>query len=484
MEPATEEQYTKMAEVPQVYFNTCTTVVKQIDLLRELITSVNPEAELMDLSDSDKILINECLHESTTVSISQERMQQGCSMMETLILEIMEKIVPVIKRQQMMKPNPKQRQVSAVLRQDQLSQTIIALVNISDNVPSNNPEFQRRMFEQICKTIEKMSSRGALKFCSILFRHHYEVDVGSNLVSIYRIWLRVAGGSGCLDEVPHTVEEVETFIFKWDLSGKPEESQIWQALFEQLAILAQKPKAALTNISASKSQIIDLTNKVMLRMLEAAGRVHDVPTQQMLAKKAIVHSLRDKQTYLYDRLLNQRVMNHIKDTPDYELLEIFTKGMLNDYRRFCDSSEGNAFLENIQERAKADPRPFLERKIRQLTLIELAGQTLEKRQEGKIKDPSLSLDRLCEELQLRDDIAVEEFVIDAIRTNMVKAKLSQRERKVVIHHAVPRQFKREHWVKLSQRLSLWRDQITTINEGFNHIISDVAPRLFENSLAF
>merc|ERR1711881_498539 len=329
-----------------------------------------------------------------------------------------------------------------------------------------------------------MSSRGALKFCSILFRHHFEVDAGANLVQIYRMWLRVAGGSSCLDEVPHTIEDINGFIYKWKLEGTTEESLIWQALFDQLAILAQKPKATLTSISATKAQIIELTNKVMLKMLEAAGRVHEVKEQSDLAKNAILHSLRDKQTYLYDSLLNCKVMEHIKDTPEYELLEIFTRGMLKDYRRFTQSAHGQTFLAEIQKNAKQDPGPFLEKKIRQLTFIELAVQTLDKKQDGQIKEPSLTLDRLREELELRDDIAVEEFVIDAIRTNMVKAKLSQRERKVVVHHAVSRQFKREHWVKLSQRLALWREQIGTINEQFNHIINDVAPRLFENSLVY
>merc|ERR1739848_724871 len=96
-------------------------------------------------------------------------------------------------------------------------------------------------------------------------------------------------------------------------------------------------------------------------------------------------------------------------------------------------------------------------------------------------DCSLSLDKLREDLELRDDIAVEEFVIDAIRTNMVKAKLSQRQKKVVIHHAVPRQFTREHWEILSKRLAVWETQIETIQQGFHHIINEVAPRVFENS---
>ena len=60
-------------------------------------------------------------------------------------------------------------------------------------------------------------------------------------------------------------------------------------------------------------------------------------------------------------------MEHVKHTPDYELLEIFTKGMLSDYRRFTQSSHGQTFLSAIHRDAGVDPSPFLERKIRQLT---------------------------------------------------------------------------------------------------------------------
>ena len=86
-----------------------------------------------------------------------------------------------------------------------------------------------------------------------------------------------------------------------------------------------------------------------------------------IAKQCILHSLRDKQTYLYDSLLSNPIMEHVKNTPDYELLEIFTKGMLSDYRRFTQSSHGQTFLSEIHRNAGVDPSPFLERKIRQLT---------------------------------------------------------------------------------------------------------------------
>jgi len=132
-----------------------------------------------------------------------------------------------------------------------------------------------------------------------------------------------------------------------------------------------------------------------------------------------------------------------------------------------------------------DPKQFLERKIRQLTFIELAGECLRQKRHANGEpnsEASISIDQLKEDLELRDDVSVEEFIIDAIRTNMVKAKLSQSDRKVIIHHAVPREFQRRHWEELNNRLNVWREQISKINTSFDEIINTVAPEIFRNSV--
>jgi len=470
---------TRKNDINTVAFSCYTTPAKSIQILRDEIQANEPSVELLpvNFSEEDMALVNEIMHPSQTGHTDEERIRQGEKLLHDLIFGIMDKIVPLLKAQQAMKKDPR-RTKQPGYNSDKLSQTIIALVNIADYVPADD---RVNLFEKICKSLEKIGSRGALKFCSILFRHQYEIEDASSLVPIYKIWLRVAGVSGCLDEVPHTIDEVQSFVCKWGLTDRPEEAYIWQALFDQLATLSQKPKAALaTNISANKQQIVDLTNKVMIEMLNAANRVLTDQTEKAnIAKSCILHSLRDKQTYLYDNLLNNPIMEHVKHTPDFELLEIFTKGTLNDYRRFTQSSPGQTFLSGIHRDAGVDPSPFLERKIRQLTFIELAAKCLEGKRAGK--EPAISLSKLKEDLELPTETAVEEFVIDAIRTNMVRAKLSQRGHKVIIHHAVPRQFTRAHWEELNARLNLWKEQIATIHQGFNTIINEVAPRVFENS---
>jgi translation initiation factor 3 subunit M len=266
---------------------------------------------------------------------------------------------------------------------------------------------------------------------------------------------------------------------------------------KHLTWLGKATFAANANIDRESALV--LTEKVMLKMLAAASRVYDVSEQEELSRKCILHALRDKHCFLYDSLLNAKCVQHLQGTPSYRLLEIFTTGTLPDFRQYISTSAGQDFLGELaiaeSERLKSQNNKvdknlimnFLERKIRQLTFIELAGQCIRKNRynngEPNSSESSLNLDQLKEDLDLKDDIAVEEFIIDAIRTNMVKAKLSQSARKVIIHHAVPRQFTRSHWEELAIRLNNWREQITRVNKGFDDIINKTAPEVFRQSIA-
>merc|ERR1712147_273845 len=138
----------------------------------------------------------------------------------------------------------------------------------------------------------------------------------------------------------------------------------------------------------------------------------------------------------YDSLLNAKPIQLLKGTPRYQLLEIFTNGTLADFRAYTSSSEGTTFLEEMAESERERTNNsnitsktiqfHLERKIRQLTFIELASKCLKNKRHNNGEPnntSSISIDQLKEELDLKDDNSVEEFIIDAIRTNMVKAKL-------------------------------------------------------------
>jgi len=399
---------------------------------------------------------------------------------------------------------------------DQMMQVINSLANLADQMPIN---YYNELFAEVDKISKKISPRAALKFCSTLFsiifyKHRtkklqFKSDperfadfseaqpiLQKNLLDLYCTWVQLAGHANYLNEVPHTIDDLQLFINEWDLVDTEHEANIWKALFVQLKKLTSQGKAAsIANETIDRESALVLTDKVMLKMLSAASRVFEIKEQEQLANMCILHSLRDKHCYLYDSLLNTKCVQLLKGTPSYKILEIFTKGVLTDYRAYINTSDGQAFLGELAkseaERTKTDDllakiSSFLQRKMRQLTFIELANQCIRNKRYGNGEpnmEASLCIDSLKEHLDLADDNIVEEFIIDAIRTNMVKAKLNMIERKVKIHYAVPRQFQRANWEELFNRLNNWRDTIGKVNEGFDNIINKVAPEVFKNSVA-
>lgn len=409
---------------------------------------------------------------------------------------------------------------------DSMLTIIISLTNLADQMP---PIYYNELFVEIEKIVEVLNSRAALKLCSTLFsivfyshkqnkliydnqdpededvRDHRDYErsgplLKENLLKLYKIWLQVAGGAKCLNEVPHTIEDIQLFITEWNLTDTKEEADIWKALWVQLKNLTSQGKAVFaTNVAIDRTSALVLTEKVMLRMLNAASRVYEISEQEELAKLCILHALRDKHCYLYDSLLMTKCVQLLNGSPSYQLLEIFAKGILPEFREYMATDAGAEFLKELAkaeaERLKNTNKvidekmihSFLERKIRQLTFIELANECIRSKRYNNGEpnmEASLSIDQLKEQLDLKDDLTVEEFIIDAIRTNMVKAKLSQMDRKVIIHHAVPRQFSRDHWVGLFNRLNNWREQIARVSNGFDEIINRVAPEVFRNSIGW
>jgi len=489
--PYTHKNY----PINTVYLTCDKTCSQQINLLKSVI-------KLPLLNDEESDLIDAMMD---GLQMSPEDTASADHLLSKNIMDIFKNIVPVIDN--IMNANAKSRRN----QRNEIMNMVISLTNLADMMPE---KYHSELFIEISKVLVAMNSRAALKFCSTLFSLQFyfykeqansklianeedeeesdtvtsNVQKSENLLNLYGTWLTVAGKSGCLHEAPHTINDINVFIQEWNLTGTTNEAKIWQLLFKQLAILSSKPKSSFaTNSSIDRISAVTLTNKVMLKMLEAGSRVLEKEEQIKLAKECILHALRDKKTFLYDSLQRAKSMSLILDTPDYKLLSIFTNGTLPDYRNFVNSKSGKIFLKKIEDDAGIDPKPFLERKIRQLTFIELAGDCLKNKRHNNGEpnttgEAYITMDQLKEKLDLKDDETIEEFIIDAIRTNMVKAKLSQSQRRVIIHHAVNREFTKVHWEELLVRLNNWKEQIQKVQKGFNHIINDIAPKVFENSV--
>ncbi|KAF3912042.1 hypothetical protein ABW21_db0200948 [Orbilia brochopaga] len=129
----------------------------------------------------------------------------------------------------------------------------------------------------------------------------------------------------------------------------------------------------------------------------------------------------------------------------YAFFEIFAAGEFQDLEEFKEEHEG-WLEENEIDDAVAT------RKMRLLTLTTLAA---------KAQDRSLPYSRIAAGLHIPAD-EVELWVIDVIRAGLVEGKLSQLSQTFLIHRVAYRNFGKEEWIEVGQRLESWKESLKGI----------------------
>ncbi|TKA52032.1 Eukaryotic translation initiation factor 3 subunit M [Cryomyces minteri] len=136
-----------------------------------------------------------------------------------------------------------------------------------------------------------------------------------------------------------------------------------------------------------------------------------------------------------------------KSEPTYfELLEIFTSELLDDFNDFKD--EHDHFLADAELDGAA-----LNRKMRLLTLASIAASTGQTR--------SLPYSAIARALQI-PAADVEMWVIDVIRAGLVEGKLSQQTQTFLIHRSTYRVFAENQWREVASRLDMWRSSLVGV----------------------
>ncbi|KAI9808236.1 MAG: hypothetical protein M1825_004693 [Sarcosagium campestre] len=130
------------------------------------------------------------------------------------------------------------------------------------------------------------------------------------------------------------------------------------------------------------------------------------------------------------------------DPLSYELLEIFTAKVLDDYEDFV--AEHPSFLTE-----QSLDNDVLTRKIRLLTLASLAASTSSR---------ALPYSAVAEALRVPAE-DVEMWVIDVIRAGLVEGKLSQLNQTFLIHRSTYRVFGEKQWRELDSRLETWKESL-------------------------
>ena len=166
-----------------------------------------------------------------------------------------------------------------------------------------------------------------------------------------------------------------------------------------------------------------------------------------LASRALKSALSHPTHYDFQDLIALDPIQALRksDATSFELLEIFSSELLDDYTDFKDEHDGW-----IEEQGLDDA--ILYRKMRLLTLASLAASTSTR---------SLPYQHIAKALQIPSE-DVEMWVIDVIRAGLVEGKLSQLNSTFLIHRSTYRVFGEKQWTEVQGRLDTWRSSLEGI----------------------
>lgn len=191
----------------------------------------------------------------------------------------------------------------------------------------------------------------------------------------------------------------------------------------------------------------ELASRVMVELLSTYTEDNASQARDD-AHRCIVSCLADPTTFLLDHLLPLKPVRFLEGELVHDLLTIFVADKLSAYLAFYQANKDFVSSLGLSHEQSLH-------KMRLLTLMQLA----ESRRE-------LPFELLQQELQLQD---VEGFVVEALRTRMLTAKIDQMGRKVIVGTTVHRTFGRHQWVQLKESLAQWHDRLGHVENSMDRV---------------
>lgn len=130
------------------------------------------------------------------------------------------------------------------------------------------------------------------------------------------------------------------------------------------------------------------------------------------------------------------------------LLRVFQEGQLVDYNSFLQANGGPG---QVLKKWALDA-DGCSRNMRVLSLCTLAAD----------RGEEIPYSLVAETLQLQSVSDVESWVIDAVSTGLLQAKMDQLQQKVMVERSVVRKFDTEQWKALQTRLRLWKQSVGSV----------------------
>jgi len=198
--------------------------------------------------------------------------------------------------------------------------------------------------------------------------------------------------------------------------------------------------------------------KFTLLLVETYANASQIDKEGLAAaKQAAIGAIRDPVTLFQQQrsMLSSPAIKALADKSDtkqlYALLEIFQQGKLQDYRTFKKEKVLSKYELN-----EAD----CTRHIRILSLCSLAAESEE-----------VPYNLVAETLDVSEE-EVESWVIAAVSSGLLSAKMDQIEQKIMVERSVVRKFDMDQWKGLQSQLQLWKLNLNGILDALKQ--SDLA----------
>ncbi len=132
--------------------------------------------------------------------------------------------------------------------------------------------------------------------------------------------------------------------------------------------------------------------------------------------------------------------------PIHDLLMCAVYDGLTEYLKFYSGHK------EFMQKMNLDHNQMM-KKLRILTLISMAEKLSE-----------ISFQQIEKELQLQPG-EVEKFIIDALKTKLLSARIDQANRKLTVQSAVKRALTKTHWMQIRETLIQWKSSMHQMREN-------------------
>lgn len=303
--------------------------------------------------------------------------------------------------------------VSATQQQSSLVPTLIAAIS-KESTSGDKNNVRYRVLSNLFNSLEATS----------LLR-----------LQVFNALLTLAAANDDLDYLTSSLTALPQWLAQWQVSEA-----------DKAACLESVAKA-LEGAEKEHAQVSKAYQFLLLH-LRYISTLPNTDSTKDAAERTVAAALRLPKLYEFEDLLHIKAVLDLQTTPTFNLLKIFIGGTTADLQSFVSS--------NPQELSRLGlNHDHLLHKIRLLDLADLCALSI---------SADVAYSSIAQTLKI-DQSEVEVWVIDVIRAGLVSGKLSQVNEAFRVYKSTHRQFGREQWQQLEQRLAQWQSSINGIIES-------------------